>query len=352
MSSGASSHKLVTIEVGRGIAASMVVLYHVARHLDKVFGAPLLMGIFQFGHAGVDFFFVLSGFIILFVHYDDVDDADRIVRYIERRSTRLLPTYWIALAAAVAMAFAGHHGAPSVADLVWSASLLPSNHRLVLDVAWTLRFEVLFYLLFGILILKRTAGLALLAVWLSVILLALVTSFHPSWMPGEFYGAYALEFFFGMVAAYLLRNHNIPHSRLVLAMGILLFGIAALLEDIRFLDGYSNIARLAYGIPAVIIVLGLVETERQSFLRVPSVLRKLGSASYSIYLFQFIFIGTIWQALLVTGLYQRIPLAAEFFVLVLPAIIGGIVVSRYIEYPLMRLLRSRSRARRVRPILG
>ena len=77
-SGGASSNRLVGIEAGRGIAASLVVLYHVSRHLDQAFGAPMLVHAFQFGHSGVDFFFVISGFIILFVHYRDIDNPLRL----------------------------------------------------------------------------------------------------------------------------------------------------------------------------------------------------------------------------------------------------------------------------------
>jgi peptidoglycan/LPS O-acetylase OafA/YrhL len=59
--------KLGWVEAYRGIAATAVVLYHTARHFDKNYGIPALESVFQFGHAGVDLFFVISGFIILFV---------------------------------------------------------------------------------------------------------------------------------------------------------------------------------------------------------------------------------------------------------------------------------------------
>jgi exopolysaccharide production protein ExoZ len=69
--------KLDGIEAGRGLAASAEVLYHTARHRDKIYGMPTLMSAFQFGHAGVDLFFVTSGFIILYVHYRDVGTPRR-----------------------------------------------------------------------------------------------------------------------------------------------------------------------------------------------------------------------------------------------------------------------------------
>ena len=65
--------RLVGIQAARGAAALLVVFYHAGRmlSLDQYVGNDPLRGLFRFGHAGVDFFFVLSGFIIYFVHHKD-----------------------------------------------------------------------------------------------------------------------------------------------------------------------------------------------------------------------------------------------------------------------------------------
>ena len=72
---GEAHHRLLGIQAGRGFAALLVVFYHATKmiSLPQYAGHEPLHGFFQFGHAGVDFFFVLSGFIIMYVHYDDVD---------------------------------------------------------------------------------------------------------------------------------------------------------------------------------------------------------------------------------------------------------------------------------------
>lgn len=345
-------NRLSGIEAGRGVAAVLVVLYHVSRHLDAAFGAPWLKAAFQFGHAGVDFFFVISGFIILFVHYADVGTPGRIIHYAGRRFTRLMPTYWVALALTVALLLAGGHHDLSLSHLAWSASLLPSNQPMVLGIAWTLRFEILFYALFAVLILSRPAGSLVFAIWLSATVGASVASIDSSWLPRQFYDAFALEFFFGMSAAYVLRNYTVPRARLVLATGLALFGLVAALEDFQLLDGYGNVARVAYGIPAAILVLGIAEADRQNRLYVPSVLRRLGTASYSIYIFQFVFIGIIWQGLTVTHLARLIPLPLEFLVLAGATVTCSVLMSVWVEYPLMRLTRGQRRGVRVRPALG
>ena len=153
---------------------------------------------------------MISGFIILYVHYHDINSPPRLRHYIGRRFTRVMPTYWVALALTIFIAAGGHTELPSVSDLFWSVSLAPSDHRLLLGIAWTLRFELLFYAIFCILILHRITGLIVMGVWLAAII---VVATGHSVGPGPISlltGTFNLEFFFGMAAAYTLRNRSIP----------------------------------------------------------------------------------------------------------------------------------------------
>jgi exopolysaccharide production protein ExoZ len=131
--------KLTGIEACRGIAATVVVFYHAARHLDKNYGMPFLKDVLQFGHAGVDLFFVISGFIILHVHYRDINDPSRLGRYFNRRFTRVMPIYWVATVLTLVMGVGA--GLPTLSQVAWSVTLLPSNTILILEVAWPLRWR-------------------------------------------------------------------------------------------------------------------------------------------------------------------------------------------------------------------
>lgn len=333
--------RLSGIEAARGIAASSVVLYHVARHIRKVHNAPLYAGAFQFGHAGVDLFFVISGFIILWVHYGDIGKPSSLQRYSARRFTRVLPTYWVALLLTILLHFAGSHSLPPVSSLFWSGTLLPSNHELIVGVAWTLRFELLFYAIVGVLIWNRACGLILLASWLALVGSAVVTGFEPRWLAGSVYSIFNLEFFMGMAVAYWLRHHSVPAPRTILAIGVLLFAAVAAAEDLRWIDGDADWARLAYGPAAALIVLGAAEAGRQELLQVPEWLQSLGSATFSIYLFQFVWIGLAWQCILVLGLDRMLPDVGLFVALAIPGVLGGVLMSKLVEHPLIGLLRSR-----------
>lgn len=335
--------RLTGIEAARGVAATTVVLYHVGRHLAKQQPGPLQAGIFQFGHSGVDLFFVLSGFIILFVHYNDVGRPGQISHYIGRRFTRVMPTYWVALAMTILLHYFGQGVMPTADALFWSISLLPSHWPLLLDPAWTLRYEIVFYAIFALFIWRLSAGLLLLTVWMVFVGLTVAGLVDAGSLPAPLHGAYDVEFVFGMVAAWLLHRWRMPAPRLLFVLGVVLFAGAALAEDAGWMDGYADVARIAYGGPAALIVLGVAAAEQQHLIRVPRGLQLLGSASYSIYLFQFVFIGIAWKLLLVSRLALRLPMPAVFVALALPGVCGGIAMSRLVEQPLLRAFRQSRR---------
>jgi len=299
---------------------------------------PALESVFQFGHAGVDLFFVISGFVILFIHFDDVGRLRRIQRYLERRLTRVLPAYWVALALTGVLSAAGGHGA-RLMTIAWAVLPVPISAEPLLGVAWTLQYEFVFYLVFAVLILNRVAGMALMLGWLAIIVVGAVRA-DPIAVPGAFYGLFNLEFFAGMAVAYRLRRGGLPQYKLVLAAGVVLFAFTAMAEDLRWIDGYSAFARLAYGLPSTLLVLGSAEASRLGVVRLPAMLRTLGSASYSLYLFHFLLIGIAWKLWLAVGLDKAVPPEIAFVLFAATAIIGGIVISRLVEYPLMRLIRN------------
>ena len=87
------------IEIGRGIAALLVVFFHATAiaGLPKYFGQAPLAGLFSFGYAGVDFFFVLSGFIIFYSTAKNHGNPRAIFSYVKHRLIRIYPIYWSSL---------------------------------------------------------------------------------------------------------------------------------------------------------------------------------------------------------------------------------------------------------------
>ena len=336
----AGPKKLSGIEAARGVAAVMVVFYHIARHLNLNFGTLPWRGVLQFGHAGVDFFFVLSGFIIFFVHSKDVGHPARLWTYFERRFTRIFPLFWVALAVWLGLAYLSSTQVfPSVGAILQNATLLPFGNEV--GVAWTLEHEILFYLIFAIAIVHRRAGTAAFVLWLCFVL--------GSWASGQEYGGlpvlarlastYSLEFFFGMLSAYLVNVLSTQLIYLSLALGVSGFVGVALAENVGLFNSYASSGRVAYGVSSMLIVIGIAGANLTGRLAAPRILSELGTASYSIYLLHLAVVGVIYKLLTILALQSAVPLNLLYPILVAATIASCIIISRLVEYPLMNWVR-------------
>ena len=128
------------------------------------------MGLPHFGHAGVDFFFVLSGFIITFVHRTDIGKPKRLGHYLERRFTRVFPFYWLVLIFSLLATWLLHRAQfPAVREILANLLLLPQTEDKIVGGAWTLVYEIMFYFVFAIAICNRRIGAAVLCVWAALV---------------------------------------------------------------------------------------------------------------------------------------------------------------------------------------
>ena len=80
------SMKLDAIQALRAIACTLVVVSHASATTNGYFGeySLVLRSFLQLGVFGVDLFFIISGFVIIFAHENDIDISGKITRYISR----------------------------------------------------------------------------------------------------------------------------------------------------------------------------------------------------------------------------------------------------------------------------
>ncbi len=352
--------KLLGVEAARGFAALLVVLVHASSMLsaDKYFGRLPFAGVFKFGHAGVDFFFVLSGFIIYYVHAHEIGRPDRLAGFARKRFQRIFPTYWVVLAvmgALLAVSPTAHRGERELGNLVTSILLLPWPTGPILEVAWSLKHEMIFYALFGLLFVDRRLGQAALSIW-AILVAANIAS---SWITGApLFGGVAgallfrifnIEFFVGMGVAHLLLKQRIHWPLACALAGMVLFigtGLHEAWGPVRAPEWPPR--HMCYAIGAGLMLYGLAGTELTGRLRVPRALVELGTASYSIYLVHTIVLIVLQQVVL--RLRPHVWLTAElwFVVFVVVSVAAGIVFSRTVELPLLH----RVRRARLRPAPG
>ena len=78
----------IGLQVARGVAALLVLLNHASIGSVTFYGGRAFGGFWEFGSIGVDFFFVLSGFIIYWVHSNDKENLASACIYFKKRIIR------------------------------------------------------------------------------------------------------------------------------------------------------------------------------------------------------------------------------------------------------------------------
>lgn len=338
----AAVRRLDGLQAGRAVAALMVVMFHASVFfLPEDYyagqGGPALFGM---GYAGVEFFFVLSGFIMVFVHLRDFGVPSRAPRFMEKRIVRIYPIYWAIYGLLTLAYFAvPRTGPPNARDpeaIITSLLLWPMPDQPVLRVAWSLQHEMLFYLVFTLLVLNLRVGILAFAVWMAGCLWAAATGFFAyPW--GFLLSPYNVLFAMGILAALRYARLQESGARWTLILGVLIFLAVGLGEQLAGLEWNKALRTWCYGIGAMLAVMGLAA----GALSAPRWLVFLGDASYSIYLVHVPAISFAGIVFLKLGAPWGLPPLAMLFVLTVYAAIAGGVVHVLIERPLMRLLSRR-----------
>lgn len=279
--------KLRSIQVLRGIAAMAVVVYHATGYR------------FGVGAAGVDLFFVISGFIMAHVSQGR-SSGD----FMLDRLWRIVPLYFAALVARLALFPAEWSQCRTLASLTlwpsWPNWCFPYVFQ-----GWTLSYELFFYAMLALCISRQWLMFAILP---AIVLWRLTIPADPFvWLGNPM----ILEFLMGMALARAPRRHG----WITLTAGLVGLAIAPT-------EPTSMMRVIYWGIPAALIFHGTLCFERALKSELAELPVQLGNASYSIYLFQFIFL---------------IPLIGQPAVLAIcTAGVGGYAVHRLVEKPLLR----------------
>ena len=349
-----------SLQAGRAIAAILVVLFHVGAVVsaEKYFGIKALSVPFSFGNSGVQFFFVLSGFIILSAHRHDLFKPGRAAAYMKKRCIRIYPTYWIIFSLVFLMAVLS----PSVRDTVqrdpWILTkgffLIPQDLNVVggtgapgLGVAWTLPYEMCFYLYFAFLILSRwlaiVSGIAVLLFYLYANYLGDTASLP---FPFSFVGDdNILLFVMGMAVCLINESKRMAAKRPLVyaAAGVVMF-LAVGLDIVAGLNLLERWRTILYGLGASVAVFGLVQAEDKG--RVVGgnrLMQTLGDASYALYLIHFPLISILCKLFVAARLNR---LGAPGALIAYLAIFGAclsvsVIFHRLVERPVGACLRNR-----------
>jgi peptidoglycan/LPS O-acetylase OafA/YrhL len=280
--------RLQNLEVLRFIAAIWVVLAHATGSLEARGLDVPLSSFFGFGGAGVDLFFVLSGFVI---GLTQLQSPKSLGIFIRARLIRIVPAYWVVTLATLLVvgtlalggmqfpAFSGLSLEWVLSSLGFVSLALGFENPFVYQ-GWTLEFEMLFYTLFAVaIVFFRRPGLQMLAASTLLMFLAFVE-------PGSLI---QFEFTLGLLISFLTFKVRIGSSFAYTSVGLGAFLLWFLSDSTLF----ELPAVIDKGIPFALIVLGMANVRQ---LDSPLALR-VGQSSYAVYLVQVLTIPAMMEVL-------------------------------------------------------
>lgn len=286
---GTPRHTL--IQALRALAAMAVSFEHTTHDaLSPGFASPFLTAALAWLNwsAGVDVFFVVSGFVITMSSRRLFAAPRGAARFLTRRLARVVPSYWAATAlfllAAAVMPGAIHASLGGPAWMAASFLFIPHARpdglvQPPLGLGWTLNHEMFFYAVFALFIrFRRAIAVVAVTVALSVLVALGQTIALPPVILSTWADPIVLEFCAGMLLALWGEQKTLPPwSRWVLA------GLAIALLHFNPLDGAPR--PLTLGVPAVLLTAAaLSNSPRATAGRMTAALVYLGDASYALYL--------------------------------------------------------------------
>ena len=292
-----TKQSISSLQALRGLAALAVVFHHVLRAvtikrpadlnlpLSPLLSHPILIDL---GAMGVDLFFVLSGFLMIYISRPYEQGRKSTGDFLAHRLIRVWPLYALVTICLVGQAYYNTRAGGSGFDLtpmrLLSLIFVPSFNEAgvlqpILGVGWTLNYEVFFYLVFATaIVIKKDRILAVCTVLVggSYVVGALLP--HGSVLRAFLFNSVILEFLLGaaIASAYMKGILVARHAYTCLAAGLV---VLAIFVSVPADEGFRLLTR---GVPAALLFAFVLLSE--SKIRWPRAIMLLGDASYSIYL--------------------------------------------------------------------
>lgn len=347
-------NRLDFIQGLRGIAAFMIVVFHLKWYMSSAQWLGFGERVFGNAHTGVDLFFVISGFIMVRASRGSDGSLAYVAGFAIRRFARIWPVY-----AATTIIFLGAMGtlwttdgaslARALAFVPESAQGSPFFGYPPLHVGWTLVYEMYFYALFAAALLAGRwwwAALTALAGATLILLPWLVTghvtasAFHDYRLqPAELNivaSPMVWEFLAGVAIGALYHSRFRVRSRPWRIAAVWLSVAVVLWQyGTGFCAGHGP---LASGAAIAVMVLALALFDKEQPIRVPAAIVWLGNISFSLYL-----VHRIPQLALPPLLKARYPELVSGGGFVAFCIVSGLVLAylshRYLERGLAEVVR-------------
>jgi len=348
--------KLEWIQVLRAVAVMMVVLFHLGTIEGKYGGGgSLLPAWVESGIAGVDLFFVISGFVMATLMRGAFANPRNALGFLARRAERIYPPYWFYTALVLAVwllkpAWVNSSQGGRI-DFVSSFLLLPMDGLPALMVGWSLVFEMFFYLVMAAFLAwlpERRFGWGL-AGWaaLTVIFSLSLRDRGGPWVQVAV-NPMALEFIAGAALALIWHKGRgtVPFLIGLPALAAIPFAYTAYAPYAS--DSFAGWwMRIFLFLPCALILMMAALSRERKRRPAPRWLVVIGDASYSIYLSHVLVLsalGRVWTPFSGPGSWDN---AIALPLLALATVGAGLASHRWLEVPVLGFFRRRRSGARV-----
>ena len=341
------------IQYLRGIAAIAVVFFHMRLYEGKsTSGMGILPNGFACGDAGVDLFFVISGFIMVYIQPGRISSPSQLIRFLAHRFTRIYPPYWFISTGLLfiwmikpTLFNSFYH---NNVDIVKSFFLLPQDYTPLLGVGWTLIHEVYFYLIVSIALLFGFRGRVLFGILWFFLVFGIFGLFGHSRFNGNcflqlifspFSMTFLLGYFLGLLYPYIRRIKSLTLA-FILGLGVVGLIIGSLyIPSVGVYPNNNHLFRFAaYGVPCFFIVASCIGLERDDS-RSNVILKVLGDASYATYLVHLPIIALFYAVIKHYQIRDAFILSITAMLCFVTCLGASILFNRRIENPTLRFTR-------------
>jgi exopolysaccharide production protein ExoZ len=299
----ADGEKLLWVQSLRGIAALMVLFFHMAPHWALVPQLEAASKLMRWGFSGVDIFFVLSGFV---VYKSGVTSIPKygFLDFIKKRFARIYTTYWATFILVTALSIVVLKEYPkSTEQVVRSFFLLyPKFWDNWIAVAWSLTYELYFYFILGLLLIfpKKYQAKAIIAAtlyfvlwncyWLYFHTEKVLADAHPLRF---IFGGFIIEFLCGALIGVLFNRRREFFRNITLTYPLALTAVFCgflLGSQSHFFNQVEIMRAASYGVMALSVLLIALNLEHCKY-KPPKFLVMIGDSSFSLYLLHSILLG-------------------------------------------------------------